>query len=55
MHGSLHRLFLIVLKPMHCGSNLSFRYVVDKAIKESEAEDPMIHISHEVWIPEKLK
>ena len=23
--------------------------------KESEAEDPMIHISHEVWIPEKLK
>ena len=28
----------------------NFRYVVDNAGKESEAEDPMIHISHEVWI-----
>ena len=25
------------------------RYVVDTAGKSSEAEDPMIHISHEVW------
>ena len=23
---------------------------MDNAVKESEAEDPMIHISHEVWI-----
>ena len=35
------------------GQICNLRYVVDSAMKESDAEDPMKHISHEVWIHKK--